>query len=292
MAEPSPPAVVRVAAHRALAQEWALALAADGLASRVTSATEGFAVEVAVEQLAQAAVALDAYDHENPAGERPDRGPTTPPFSPAGFVVGGLLLAFFLVTGPRDSNAHWFARGSADAEHILFGELWRSVTALTLHADLGHVLSNAVSSTLFIGAVCGALGVGLGGALVLLAGAAGNLANALFHGAHHDSVGASTAVFAAVGILSALAFAARRRRETRTRRAWLALGAGLALLAMLGTAGDRVDLWAHLFGWLAGIAAGLPVASATARPPGALPQCALCVAVVAALAACWARALY
>jgi membrane associated rhomboid family serine protease len=175
---------------------------------------------------------------------------------------------------------------------MLAGELWRSVTALTLHADLRHVIANAVSGTLFVGAVCGMLGFGLGGALVLLAGAAGNLANAVFHGTHHVSVGASTAVFGAVGVLSALMFVARRRREPRKRRAWLALGAGLALLAMLGTSGERVDLWAHLFGWLAGVGVGLPIATGVTRAPGPKLQASLCAASLCALAYCWMAALY
>ncbi len=285
-------ATVRVTPRRGRAREWALALAAEGLSSRVTSAPGGFALEVAEERLAQAAAVIDAYEHENPERGAHERKTAAPPFSSAGLVAGGLLLAFFLVTGERDPNSHWFARGSANADRILSGELWRSVTALTLHADLRHALSNAATGTIFIGAVCGALGVGLGSALILLAGAAGNLANAVFHGTHHNAVGASTAVFGAVGLLSALAFTARRRHEPRTRRAWLAFGAGLALLAMLGTAGERVDLWAHLFGWLAGVVLGLPILSALARAPGATLQLTLCTASLLAIAACWMSALY
>ena len=78
------------------------------------------------------------------------------------------------------------------AELILAGELWRAVTALTLHADHAHLLSNAIACALFLSVVCGALGAGVGSALVLLAGAGGNLANALLHGSHRVSVGAAT----------------------------------------------------------------------------------------------------
>ena len=52
------------------------------------------------------------------------------------------------------------------------------------------------------------------------------------------------------------------------------------------------DLWAHLFGWLAGLALGLPIASALARPPGAALQLTLGAATLLALAACWSSALY
>lgn len=289
----SPIAEVRRAPRRARAQEWALALAAEGVSSRVKRAPGGdYALEVAPERLDRANEILDAYERENPedAGRKTEAPP--PPFSAAGFVIGGLLVAFFLITGERDHNVDWFAQGAADAARIHAGEYWRTVTALTLHADLRHALSNAVSGTLFIGSVCGSLGVGVGGALVLLAGAGGNWLNALFYGSHHISVGASTAVFGAVGVLSARAFVARRRRETRARPAWLALAAGLALLAMLGTGGERVDLWAHLFGWLAGTALGLPVVAVLWRPPSAWLQFALAIGCLLLLASCWISALY
>ena len=44
----------------------------------------------------------------------------------------------------------WFEGGSADSTRILAGELWRSVTALCLHADVGHVASNALFGALFL----------------------------------------------------------------------------------------------------------------------------------------------
>ena len=192
-----------------------------------------------------------------------------------------------------DPNAAlpWVERGAADARRIGAGELWRCVTALTLHADLPHVLANAVSATVFVGAVCGLLGVGLGSAAVLASGALGNLANAWVRGGDHHSVGASTAVFGAVGLLCALAFS-HRRRGSRRRRVALAVGAGLALLAMLGTAGERVDLWAHFFGLGAGLVVAAPLALRRGGPPGRGLQRALGAAALAVVVASWVRALY
>ena len=185
----------------------------------------------------------------------------------------------------------WFERGSADAERILVGEIWRTVTALTLHADAGHLLANALFGALFLGAVCSALGAGVGCALVLLSGAGGNLLNALLQGSHHVSVGASTAVFASVGLLSGLSVARRRQRRWPGRPWWVPIGAGLALLAMLGTTGDRVDLWAHLFGLLVGGVLGVPVGFALARPPTAVVQWLFGSAALMVLVYCWGLAL-
>jgi len=63
-------------------------------------------------------------------------------------------------------------------------------------------------------------------------------------------VGASTAVFGALGSLAAL--------PRHRRRPWIPLGAGLALLAFLGTS-KRADFAGHLFGFVAGVLLGAGV---------------------------------
>ena len=282
---------LRVTRQRKLVDEWALVLAADGLSPSVRRGPEGFILDVPADEAERAADALSAYESENrDHASRRDPEPVAAGNAFAGLAVSAALLVFFFLTGPRSPAVIWFERGSADAERILLGELWRTVTALTLHADFGHALANALFGALFLSAVCGALGSGVGCALVLLSGAGGNLANALFQGSHHVSVGASTAVFGAVGLLSGLAVA-RRRRHARGRPSWVPIAAGLAILAMLGTTGARVDLWAHLFGLLAGGALGIPVGFALPRPPEPLVQWLLGGTALTAVLYCWALAL-
>jgi membrane associated rhomboid family serine protease len=273
-------------------------LEADGLSPSVRSEPEGFALSVPADEAERAAGVISAYESEKRDGasqrERESRRepePVAAGAAPAGLAVSAALLVFFFLTGPRNATVIWFERGSADAERILLGELWRTVTALSLHADLPHVLANALFGALFLGAVCGALGAGVGCALVLLSGAGGNLLNALFQSSHHVSVGASTAVFGAVGLLSGLAVARRRRQQSQRRHAWLPIGAGLAILAMLGTTGARTDLWAHLFGLLAGGVLGIPVGFALPRPPRPLVQWILGGTALMAVLYCWGLAL-
>jgi membrane associated rhomboid family serine protease len=173
-----------------------------------------------------------------------------------------LLVLFFSFTGPADRSSEWFARGTASSDRILHGELWRTVTALTLHADTLHVLGNALTGSIFLSAVNRRLGDGRGPLVVLLSGALGNWMNAVWHRTGHLSIGASTAVFGAVGVLAATQLAVDRREGGRP---WLQRVApvvgGLALLGMLG-ASPHSDLLAHLFGLGAGLAVGL-AASAT-----------------------------
>lgn len=281
---------LELARVREIADEWALVLASDGLHPRVVSARGGFAVDVPEAEVDRAASSLAAYRNENPPVEPVVHAAPPPVDLNTGLFFSTLFVVFFAVTGPRDPDIVWFARGAADATQILAGETWRIVTALTLHADLGHLLGNALAGTLFIGAVCGALGAGFGGALVLAAGAVGNLLNALFHQDQHSSVGASTAIFGAVGILATLGVSRYRARGARGRRVLVPVAAALALVAMLGS-GPRADLSAHLFGLLAGAALGLGCARPVARPPGTVWQGTLLAAATIAVWACWSRAL-
>ena len=280
---------VRIAPLRKTADEWALVLASQGLHPEISRAPGGFALDVPEAERERAAASLAAYERENPAATAD--APAPPPADPvAGATISVLLLVLFAVTGPRDPGVLWFQTGSADAERILHGEVWRAATALTLHADLGHVLGNAVAGFFFIGAMCGALGAGLGGALVFASGVLGNLANALFHGSHHASVGASTAIFGAVGLLAVLQFAQRRRLGLRGRRALAPIAAGLGLLAMLGT-GPRSDLSGHFFGLAAGVVIGWACRRALTAAPGPAAQWLFGTAAAAALLACWSTAL-
>jgi membrane associated rhomboid family serine protease len=252
---------------------------------------EGFILIVPEEEAEGALAGLVAYERENPREALRRDAPAEPPNLVAGAAAGGILLLFYFVTEVWFPTAGWLELGSADAGRILRGELWRAVTALTLHANLGHALSNAFGSAIFLGALSSILGPGLASALVLLAGAGGNFANALLHGSAHVSIGASTAVFGAVGILGGLAVARRRPGKATKRRRWAPVAAALALLAMLGTGGERVDVLAHFFGFLSGGVLGGLFGFVAPSPPGRLVQWSCGIAALGVLIYCWIVAL-
>jgi hypothetical protein len=56
---------------------------------------------------------------------------------------------------------------------------------------------------------------------------------------------------------------------------------------MLGTGGERVDVLAHLFGFLFGGVLGLLFAFVTPNPPGFRTQWACAGAVAVAFISCW-----
>src|SRR6185369_4693244 len=216
---------------------------------------------------AEAAVA--AFELENPlVRQREELPPVTAGSLAAGVVFFLAILALHVWTGPASADSAWFSRGSADAAAILRGEWWRGITALTLHADAGHAVGNAVLGGVLVALLARALGAGVAAALVLLAGAAGTFAAAALVRRDFVSVGASTAVFGALGVLAAL-------RQNR-RRAWIPLGAGLALLAFLGTS-KRADLAGHLCGFAAGVVLGASI-SLLPRVRSIPAQAALAVA--------------
>jgi membrane associated rhomboid family serine protease len=149
----------------------------------------------------------------------------------------------------------WLGLGSADSARILNGQWWRTVTALTLHSGLPHLLGNLTIGGVFIVWLCRDLGSGLAWCLLLASGILGNLANSWLQYPSHTSVGASTVVFGAVGILASIRLLRERRH---LRRRWpLPLAGAVALLALLGTEGERTDLGAHLFGFVFGLILGI-----------------------------------
>ena len=282
---------LRVTGDPRLAEEWELVLIAQGLSPSIHRTQDGVVVSVPEEEMERALASLSAYERENPPKVQEQDYPVESPNWIGGIVAAEILVAFYFVTVMRNTTVAWFERGSADANRMVLGELWRAVTALTLHTDLAHVLSNAAAAAIFLSALYGMLGVGLGSALVLLAGAGGNFINALLQGSPHVSVGASTAVFGAVGMLGGLGVVRRHRAAVARRRTWIPIAAALALLAMLGTGGPRVDVLAHLFGFLVGSFLGILYAFAAPRPPGPVVQWACGCAVLAVVIYCWTLAL-
>ncbi|MBE0500308.1 MAG: rhomboid family intramembrane serine protease [Desulfuromonadales bacterium] len=155
---------------------------------------------------------------------------------------------------------NWLQLGRADADLIRAGEWWRTITALTLHADAQHLLGNLLIGGYFVIRLCRLLGGGLGWTLILWSGVFGNTINALIHTSGHRSIGASTALFGAIGAAGMIGL--MRQRQVNPRYTLLPVAAAIGLLAMLGAGGadadaDAVtDIGAHLFGFFCGLALG------------------------------------
>jgi rhomboid protease GluP len=154
----------------------------------------------------------------------------------------------------------WTSIGVLDALAVFErGEWWRVLTALLLHADVGHLVSNLVSGIFVFSAVLTTLGRRRGWTMLILASVVGNLlAAALKYPGVYRSLGASTAIFAAVGLLTgrALRGVLRGDRAGRWRALFVPLAAGLSVLGLYGAGGQEVDVLAHLTGFAAGLGLG------------------------------------
>jgi membrane associated rhomboid family serine protease len=201
-----------------------------------------------------------------------------------------VLLGVGYLAGSLALGVDWLDAGALDAAPTRGGESWRAVTALTLHLDVGHLLANLGFGTVF-GLLAGQLlGPGVAWASVLAAAAAANLFNSFIQPATHSSVGASTAVFATLGLLAAYAWRRRHDQGDRWAYRWAPLVAGVILLGFTGAGGERTDVLAHLTGFAMGALAG--VAHARWRVPrGALAQCVAGLSALAAIAGAWVLAL-
>jgi rhomboid protease GluP len=285
--------VLRTTASPTQAGDWALVLTSADIQHRVDEREGQFALVVADADGVRADRAISEFEAEGEPEVQPpapDQGPSS-----LGLVAAIGFLAWFLVTGTREAGSRWFDLGSASAELIARGAWWRAVTALTLHADLLHLAGNVVASLVFVTALGRWLGGGLGGAVMLVVATVANLLTAAVHRTNFVSVGASTATFAALGLVAGLQVARRLRLRTRRGYAWVPIGAGLGLYAMLGV-GAGADIYAHLFGLGLGIAVGLLVAlrqiARGLRVPGLIGQALLGAITLAAVASCWLLALH
>lgn len=163
-------------------------------------------------------------------------------------LVGAMAIASYF-------GADWFDRGRASAELIKNGEWWRTITALTLHSDLGHLAGNILFGSIYGAFVSRSFGSGIAWLGIALSGILGNALNALMR-TSHDSIGASTAVFGALGILAIHTFLIERHAEQTRFRKWSPLIAAIALFGFLGVGGERTDVGAHLMGFVCGLAIG------------------------------------
>jgi membrane associated rhomboid family serine protease len=257
-----------------------------GIPSRLSPEGVFWTLHVARRHRRPAVRAVALYLKENPPA--PTAPPPAHPVSRRSFsalFIGAVLVLIHLLILPGYEHRVFVETFGADAAGILNGQLYRCVTALLMHADWVHLLGNLAAMGLFGTVVAAYYGWGVGWALILAGGAAGNLITALWYGSGHLAVGASTAVFAALGLCTVLNIRLRPPGDRRSWRSWLPMAGGLALLGFLGTS-SRSDLAGHLFGFLAGVLLGRISVSRIGGCGGAVQLAAACTAA-GMVAGCW-----
>ena len=242
-------------------------------------------------QAARANAELETYVTENRPGHTP-RARVTKIDSGWIGVIGYLLIIWMLpsleATGTFGWN--WRAAGAMDAALVIDGEWWRTITALTLHANLGHLMANSLFGAVFGLLVGRHLGSGFGWLLVLLGGALGNALDALIQSEDFRSIGASTATFASIGIVGAFVWRRGYYRAVDWRRSLAPIFAAIALLAYTGIEGENIDVIAHVMGLAVGLCCGFGAAGYDIRRIGMIGQCLCGSIAVSIVALAWALA--
>lgn len=169
------------------------------------------------------------------------------------FCIMALLALIHAAASHYQVHEQMVMTYGSSAMYILQGEISRAVTALFLHADARHLLGNMAGMVIFAAPVISLTGFGTGPFMLLTAGTLGNLINALFYKNAHLSIGASTTVMGAAGILAA--YQIMKRPKLSSMNDILPLLAG-AVLVGLFSQGERTDIWAHVFGFFCGLGIG------------------------------------
>lgn len=292
MIEEAPWAVVRESDERRDLRGLALVLSARGIESRLDWRDGTWFLLVAEDDMAASAGELAAYERENQPVPRP---PPPVRVDSGWWGVAAYLACVWLVMALTSAAAFgwdWRAAGRLHVGALGRGELWRLATALTLHADVGHLVANSVFGA-FFGLLAGRhLGSGLAWLGIVLGGVLGNALAALARPEHFASLGASTATFAAVGIVGAFMWQSGYFvRDGRSRLGWqraiAPVFAAIALFAFTGVGTDNTDVLAHFTGLVAGLAIGVAVSRLRLQRAGARAQRFFGLTSVAIIVVAW-----
>ncbi len=279
----TPAVVFRAADHRAC-EERAFVLTAVGIDSVTVPVEGGFVLLVEHDMLAHAQHHLWQYEQE-----RVRKPVTEAKFTPQPQAwKGSLLYILVLVLVPFAWAQGWirtdpYVSATLDPALVRSGEWWRALTALTLHWDASHLLGNLGGGALLGFSAAQIWGNARAWLLILIAATCANFVESVLGLPNYVSAGASTAVFAALGLVAAFAWRTRGQRFGSPLARWGPLIAGVAMLGFFG-AGSNVpvagmpapdllafeprgstNVLAHLLGFACGAVTGVVAASERGR---------------------------
>lgn len=287
---------------RSLCREYSLVLEAKAIEHEVIQDGLDWRLEVPPAELHRAYEEIDRY-----AGERTPRRAAArfieafpgASYGALGFVAILMFVAY--AAGIHLFHSDWLARGAVDASASARFEWWRAATALTLHADQMHLLSNLLSGTVAGVAASRLVGPGIAWASATLAAILANGVEMAISPSTHLAIGASTLVFALLGLITGLAWADKIKDRERTWHRWGPVFAGLCLLALFGGGGGdpssgiapaHVDVLGHLLGFVAGTGVGWRLAkSRLASLRSAAKQAAFGFGTLIVIGVAWLLAL-
>lgn len=284
--------MVYESANRAECSDRALVLTAAGIPFQIVDEYASCALLVPAEFSARAMDEIIQYDDENP----PPVAIKTEPLVSHNAIPGLVAYAFIIcavaiIADFAPFASDWYTSGRVDGVLIRGGEWWRTITALTLHADLEHLIGNLAFGIMFGFFAGRLLGSGVAWCSIVVAAATGNVLNTLLLESTHRAIGASTAVFAALGVVAGFVWRGKLMAQDRWPYRIGPIVGGFALLMYTGTGGEKTDIGAHLMGFLCGLIAGMLLVAVRQRLPEQRLQIATGLAALALIVGAWTAAI-
>ena len=244
------------------AMDFGLVLASQGLVSTVTRIEDQWGVMVAEDDYDRSVETLRIWKNENLGWKWLNPLPTA-----AGkfFHWGSLAWAlatvaiYFWSTAPGIKEA-----GMMDSQMVAAGQWWRLFTAVTLHADLPHLLSNITSGLILLGLAMARYGTGIALLIAFLSGVGGNVAGFLLYPDAHRGLGASGMVMGALGLLAIASPADGWDRQVGIGLIMRGIVATFLMLVLIGFS-PRSDVVAHVGGYVGGVVFGLVMMHLSAK---------------------------
>lgn len=267
------------------AMEWSLVLASQGINAIIDKQETGWVLRVNDLELSEAKLQIAQYRLENRGWRWHGQLPGTGLLFHWGALVWVAAMAAFYYCSVA-ALPHLKTDGRVDSDAFHHGEWWRLFTAITLHENLPHLLSNLATGFLLLGLAMARFGPGIALLSAFLAGAIGNYASAMLYPGTHYSLGASGMVTAALGLVTVQTFSPPQKGRLAPPLFPRALAAGILILVLIGFS-PGTDIVAHAVGFLTGAIFGLGLAW---LPSAILHRGALNLLCGAALAGllCWA----
>src|SRR5262245_62786925 len=99
--------LLRVTSDHNLAEEWELALVAEGLSPNLSRTRDGFVLSVPEEEVERALAGLSVYERENPPKLLEGDEPAKPPDLATGAAIAGIPDLSSLMTATRTTTVAW-----------------------------------------------------------------------------------------------------------------------------------------------------------------------------------------
>lgn len=234
-------------------RDYSLVLASQGIPHSIRRDDRGpYLIAVRSDLIDSAEEQIALFQKENPP--RQENPPLALRFSLSPLLVL-LVPSVFTILQFSSHGSRFYHAGISDAEKILAGDWWRPITALTLHGDAHHLVSNLVSGYIVLNLLAFRMPLSRIAFPLAIASSVANFLVASTVRTDFRSLGFSTFVFCALGTLATVEFRLVPRESHGILRRFAPLCAAILLAVFLGI-GEHSDILAHFYGLVLGVATG------------------------------------